>query len=167
MQLSVLIPQDQLAEIVCGYHGVYILWLMKYGYRRLPKSCNKQAELWKTTINLTRMNLIIFPPQPGPFLLVQTQSINCGFRLASFPGPRPASRRLPYCKRLEAGRGPGNEASFPLSAILVARLLLVSCPCSLCTPPCEERSSERSQISWAYFQKVVRTNEVVRSVIIT
>ena len=32
--------------------------------------------------------------------------------LASFPGPRPASRRLQYgyCKRREAGCGPGNEA---------------------------------------------------------
>ena len=30
--------------------------------------------------------------------------------LASFPGPRPASRRLQYCKRREAGRGPWNEA---------------------------------------------------------
>ena len=32
-------------------------------------------------------------------------------KLASFPGPRPASRRLQYGKRREAGRGPGNEAS--------------------------------------------------------
>ena len=31
--------------------------------------------------------------------------------IASFPGPRPASRRLQYCKRREAGRGPGNEAT--------------------------------------------------------
>ena len=30
--------------------------------------------------------------------------------LASFPGPRPASCRLQYGKRREAGRGPGNEA---------------------------------------------------------
>ena len=29
--------------------------------------------------------------------------------LASFPGPRPAS----HCKRREAGRGPGNEATRP------------------------------------------------------
>ena len=38
---------------------------------------------------------------------------------ASFPGPRPASHvkkctrpspAFPYCKRWEAGRGPGNEA---------------------------------------------------------
>ena len=33
----------------------------------------------------------------------------CDF-VASFPGPRPASRRLQYGKRREAGRGPGNEA---------------------------------------------------------
>ena len=34
------------------------------------------------------------------------------FDIASFPGPRPASRRLQYGKRREAGRGPGNEATF-------------------------------------------------------
>ena len=31
--------------------------------------------------------------------------------VALFPGPRPASRpALPYCKRWEAGQGPGNKA---------------------------------------------------------
>ena len=34
------------------------------------------------------------------------------FDIASFQGPRPASRRLQYGKRREAGRGPGNEATF-------------------------------------------------------
>ena len=40
--------------------------------------------------------------------------------LASFPGPCPASCHLqssptsPYCKRWEAGRGPGNEATTTL-----------------------------------------------------
>ena len=32
-------------------------------YSRLQKSCNMQAEQWKTTIDLLHMNLIIFPPQ--------------------------------------------------------------------------------------------------------
>ena len=32
-------------------------------YSRLQKSCNKQAEQWKTTIDLPRMSLVIFPPQ--------------------------------------------------------------------------------------------------------
>ena len=40
------------------------------GYSRLQKSCNKQAEQWKTIINLQRMNRIVFPK---PFLLFQTQ----------------------------------------------------------------------------------------------
>ena len=30
-------------------------------YSRLQKSCNKQTEQWKTTIDLLHMNLIIFP----------------------------------------------------------------------------------------------------------
>ena len=34
-----------------------------------------------------------------------------GKHVASFPGPSPASRRLQYGKRREAGLGPGNEAS--------------------------------------------------------
>ena len=34
-------------------------------------------------------------------------------------------------------------------------------------PPGEKRSGEQSQISWAYYPKVVRTNEIARSVIIT
>ena len=34
------------------------------------------------------------------------------YMLASFPGPRPASRRLQYGKQREAGRGPGNEAMY-------------------------------------------------------
>ena len=34
-------------------------------------------------------------------------------------------------------------------------------------PPGEKRSGEQSQISWAYYPKVVMTNEIVRSVIIT
>ena len=34
-------------------------------------------------------------------------------------------------------------------------------------PPGKKRSGERSRIPWAYSQKVVRTNEIVRSVIIT
>ena len=38
---------------------------------------------------------------------------------------------------------------------------------SLCVPPGEKRSGERSRISWAYYPKAVRTNEIARSVIIT
>ena len=38
-----------------------------------------QAEQWKTTIDLPRMNLIIFPRVSMPFLSVQAQQINCGF----------------------------------------------------------------------------------------
>ena len=35
-------------------------------YSRLQKSCNTQAEQWKTTIDLPRMNLIIFPASACP-----------------------------------------------------------------------------------------------------
>ena len=45
--------------------------------------------------------------------------------------------------------------------------LLVSLVTSSRVPPGEKRSGERSQISWAYYLKAVRTNEIVRSVIIT
>ena len=50
------------------------------------------------------------------------EELEC-MEIASFPGPRPASRRLQYgsteillghCKRREAGRGPGNEASMEM-----------------------------------------------------
>ena len=41
---------------------------------------------------------------------------------------------------------------------------LVTSPCA---PPGEKRSGERSRISWAYYSKAVRTNEIARSVIIT
>ena len=34
-------------------------------------------------------------------------------------------------------------------------------------PPGEKRSSEQSQISWAYYPNMVMTNEIARSVIIT
>ena len=34
-------------------------------------------------------------------------------------------------------------------------------------PPDEKQSGEQSQISWAYFPKVVRTNEIARLVILT
>ena len=34
-------------------------------------------------------------------------------------------------------------------------------------PPGEKRSGEQSRISWAYSQKVVRTNEIARLLIIT
>ena len=54
---------------------------------------------------------------------IHCNSVQYSIILVSFPGPRPASRRLqygkageasiilPYCKRREAGRGPGNEAN--------------------------------------------------------
>ena len=39
-------------------------------------------------------------------------------------------------------------------------------PCS-CRPLSEKQSGEQSQISWAYYPKVVMTNETARSVFIT
>ena len=35
-------------------------------YSRLQKSCNKQAEQWKTTIDLSHTNLTIFPTSACP-----------------------------------------------------------------------------------------------------
>ena len=43
---------------------------------------------------------------------------------------------------------------------------LVSCPTPH-MPPGEKRSCKQTQISWAYYPKVIRTNEFGRSVIIT
>ena len=37
---------------------------------------------------------------------------------------------------------------------------------SPCAPPGEKPSGEQSRISWAYYPKAVRTNEIARSVII-
>ena len=45
-------------------------------------------------------------------------------------------------------------------------LTLVSCPARM-RPLGRKRSGERSRIPWAYSPKVVRTNEIARSVIIT
>ena len=38
---------------------------------------------------------------------------------------------------------------------------------SLCVPPGKKRSGEQSQTLWAYFPKVVRTNEIARWIIIS
>ena len=38
---------------------------------------------------------------------------------------------------------------------------------SLRVPPGEKQSGEQSRISWAYYSKAVRTNEIARSVVIT
>ena len=56
--------------------------------------------------------------------------------------------------------------------MLLLHIALSKHPCtSLVTspraPPGEKRSGERSRISWAYYLKAVRTNEIARSVIIT
>ena len=51
----------------------------------------------------------------------------------------------------------GSQCSVNLNIVL----------CPACAPPGEKWSGELSQISWAYSQKVVRTNEISRSVIIT
>ena len=61
------------------------------------------------------MNLIIFPASACPTSLFKH---NCGFPLASFPGPAQLSVAL-----TESWAGPGNEASFPWFILLVARLL--------------------------------------------
>ena len=47
------------------------------------------------------------------------------------------------------------------------RHIVVSLVTSPCAPLGEKRSGERSRISWAYYSKAVRTNEIARSVIIT
>ena len=51
--------------------------------------------------------------------------------------------------------------------VLLGRLVKTSLMPSPRTPPSEKWSGECSQIPWAYSSKVVRTNEVARSVIIT
>ena len=53
---------------------------------------------------------------------------------------------------------------------IVLQTSIISTPSlvtSACTPPGEKRSGKQSQISWAYYPKAVRTNEIARSVIIT
>ena len=40
----------------------FVVVFMTMHYSRLQKTCNVQAEHWKTTIHLPHMNLIIFPP---------------------------------------------------------------------------------------------------------
>jgi len=43
----------------------------------------------------------------------------------------------------------------------------ISLVTSPCVPPGEKRSGEQSRISWAYSPKQWKTNEIVRSLIIT
>ena len=68
-------------------------------YSRLQKSCNTQAEQWKTTIDLPRMNLIIFPasacpssglvPRPLPDFISQPWRIHgCEIKSGSGLGTR-------------------------------------------------------------------------------
>ena len=45
--------------------------------------------------------------------------------------------------------------------------LIISLVPRPCAPPSEKRSGEQSQISWAYYSKVVMTNETARVIIIT
>ena len=49
---------------------------------RLPKSCNKRPEQWKTTIDLPHMNLIIFSTHVQLALPLPLNT-NCGFPLFS------------------------------------------------------------------------------------
>ena len=44
-----------------------------YVYTSYSKSCNKPAEQWKTTIDLPRMNLIVFPASACPTSLLKHQ----------------------------------------------------------------------------------------------
>ena len=50
-----------------------------------------------------------------------------------------------------------------LLSFLLPHLSLMS---TMFAPPNKKWSGEQSQISWAYYRKVVRTNEIVRSLII-
>ena len=43
--------------------------------------------------------------------------------LVSFPVPRPAFRRLPYCKRQKAGRGTGYEAKLALLSAWLSNMM--------------------------------------------
>jgi len=49
----------------------------------------------------------------------------------------------------------------------VGRYKMPSLVPTLHTPPGKKRSGEQSRFSWAYSPKVVKTNEIARSVIIT
>ena len=65
------------------------------------------------------MSLICYPCSRGPAsFLCQLQ-----YRTSLVPRPSPSfpSLALPYCKRREAGRGPGNEVSTVLQAGKVPR----------------------------------------------
>ena len=57
----------------------------------------------------------------------------------------------------------GLGTRLPGNWMLMYKLSLVPC---LHAPPGEKRSGEQSPISWAYYSKVVMTNEIARSVII-
>ena len=75
LHIAITLPHSKrhVAELSLGAGLICALWTC---YSRLQKSCNIQAEQWKTTIHLPHMNLIIFPASACPTsLFKQNKSI--------------------------------------------------------------------------------------------
>ena len=65
---TILRESGVLSDISCyvEYSQLQSQIRRKHSYNRLQKSCNRQVEQWKTTIDLLHMNLIIFPSTACP-----------------------------------------------------------------------------------------------------
>ena len=81
LHIAITLPHSKrhVAELSLGAGLICALWTC---YSRLQKSCNIQAEQWKTTIHLPHMNLIIFPASACPTSLFKQQLWFSTFQLA-------------------------------------------------------------------------------------
>ena len=79
-----------------------------------------------------------------------------------FPNSHQLHKILYYSSCCQYGKRAQWNSQFITEDRLVTSLVS-----NLRMPPSERQSGEQSQISWAYSPKAVRTNEIVRSVIIT
>ena len=105
---TILRESGVLSDISCyvEYSQLQSQIRRKHSYNRLQKSCNRQVEQWKTTIDLLHMNLIIFPSSASWFI---HSTLIVWFPLSAMLVASLVPRLLP-CKKM-AGEEPGYEAS--------------------------------------------------------
>ena len=101
---TILRESGVLSDISCyvEYSQLQSQIRRKHSYSRWQKSCNRQVEQWKTTIDLLHMNLIIFPSLASWFI---HSTLIVWFSTISY-----AVSSLIPCRKM-AGEEPEYEAS--------------------------------------------------------